>query len=150
MSNLDVLSYCNSLFELNSHAFFPFSVPTQKNGWDCGVFVCRYAFALYSMRDRDITFGDAKKDQYGIPLERAITESDAFQFDGSDIVRIRKELDFLINKLSEIYKRWKDANGIADEDADAEADDAVEMWIANNDEADEEADKDAVDDAENA
>ena len=105
VSNLDILSYCNSLFELNSHAFFPFSVPTQKNGWDCGVFVCRYAFALYSMRDRDITFGDAKKDQYGIPLERAITESDAFQFDGSDIVRIRKNLDMLIDRLSIIYKR---------------------------------------------
>ena len=129
---------------------FPFSVPYQDNSWDCGVFVCRYAHALYSMRDRDITFGDASEGTGRNPFQQAITDSKAFDFCQDDILRIRKELDSLINKLSVIYKRWKDANGIADEDADAEADDAVEMWIANKDEADEEADEDAVDDAENA
>jgi hypothetical protein len=29
------------------------SVPYQNNCWDCGVFVCRYAYSVYALRDRD-------------------------------------------------------------------------------------------------
>jgi hypothetical protein len=74
------------------------------------VFVCRYAYALYSMRDRDITFSDAKTGPHEIPFELAITKSENFQFHRDDMVRIRRELSLLIDKLSTIYKRLKDAN----------------------------------------
>ena len=88
---------------------FPFSVPYQDNGWDCGVFVCRYAHALYSMRDRDITFGDARKCPGREPFQQAITDSEVFRFDRDDIVRIRTELGTLIGRLSTIYKTRGDA-----------------------------------------
>lgn len=106
---------------------FPFSVPYQDNGWDCGVFVCRYAHALYSMRNCNITFGDAREGPGREPFQQAITDSEAFRFDRDDIVRIRTELGTLIGRLSVIYNMWKDANAIADNDADVEDDDAVEV-----------------------
>jgi Ulp1 family protease len=34
----------NDYFTFFSHAC---SVPKQTNGYDCGVFVCRYVYALY-------------------------------------------------------------------------------------------------------
>jgi hypothetical protein len=34
-------------------------VPYQDNCWDCGVSVCRYAFALSMLRDKVIKFGDS-------------------------------------------------------------------------------------------
>jgi Ulp1 family protease len=88
---------------------FPFSVPYQKNGWDCGMFVCRYAHALYSMRDCDITFRDARKGHGREPFQQAITDNKAFHFGEDDIVRIRTELGTLIGRLSTIYKTRKDA-----------------------------------------
>jgi hypothetical protein len=86
---------------------------------DCGMFVCRYAHALYSMRDRDITFGDSKKGGGRITfLELAITQSEAFQFGDKDILRIRTELCLLIERLAIIYKKWKKRNDKANNKAD--------------------------------
>ena len=81
---------------------------------------------MYSMRDRDITFGGRSG------FKRAITDSEAFRFGRDDIVRIRTQLGTLIDRLSIIYKRWKDANGIVDDEADDDADGRVEVWTDHN------------------
>ena len=116
-SKAHILNYCfRYLFLHHLIACFPFvSVPYQDNGCDCGVFVCRYAYNLYIMRNMDFTLNDIS-DSFNSSITRGV----AFQFDQSDIPRIRKEFALLIDNLSEIYlpirkeqdeaeKRTKDA-----------------------------------------
>lgn len=69
------------------------------------------------MRYRNVTFGDAKEPPEGRSFQQFITDSDAFDFDRDDIVRIRRELGILIGRLSTIYKTWKDANDQAEKEA---------------------------------
>jgi uncharacterized protein YxjI len=81
------------------------------------------------MQDFDITFGDAKHDNCWLPFERAITKCDAFNFDGSDIVRIRTDLIKLIDRLSIIYKTENIVNveeNITVNDDEDDADDVAE------------------------
>ena len=74
------------------------------------MYVCRYAYSVYSMCDRPITFGDARGASGLVPFQQAITDSKAFKFDGNDILRIRTELRTLISRLSTMYKAWKEAS----------------------------------------
>lgn len=76
------------------------SVPYQDNGCDCGVFVCRYAYSLFVMRGSDFTLGDMDERP---TFNSLITRGVAFQFDQSDIPRIRKEIASLIDNLSDVY-----------------------------------------------
>lgn len=75
-------------------------VPYQSNGFDCGVFVCRYAYNLYVMRHLRFSWDDYKEKS---PFNTLITNGPAFQFGDSDITRIRGEMSTLIGKLSELY-----------------------------------------------
>jgi len=75
-------------------------VPYQDNGCDCGVFVCRYAYNLYMMRHQKFTKRDYKERP---PFTSKITRSPAFQFDMSDIARIREEIATLIDNLSKLF-----------------------------------------------
>jgi hypothetical protein len=36
-------------------------VPTQKNGFDCGLFVCRYALGIYKLQEQSFTYEDVCK-----------------------------------------------------------------------------------------
>ena len=76
------------------------SVPYQDNGCDCGVFVCRYAYSLYTMRHQRFTRNDYNEEE---SFSSLITRGPAFMFDMSDIDRIRGEISTLIDKLSELY-----------------------------------------------
>jgi hypothetical protein len=77
-------------------------VPYQDNGCDCGVFVCRYAYSLYTMRHQRFT----NADYYEKPrFASLITRGPAFQFDMADIDRIRNEISTLIDNLSVLYLR---------------------------------------------
>ena len=42
---------------LSPYFHLTFPVPTQDNSFDCGVFVCRYASAIYQLRERNFTYG---------------------------------------------------------------------------------------------
>ena len=75
-------------------------VPCQRNGYDCGVYVCRYAYGLYVMKHLLFTWCDYTKDP---PFNTLITGSDAFKVSKSDIKRIRGEMSTLIDNLSELY-----------------------------------------------
>ena len=85
------------------------SVPYQDNSWDGGVFVCRYAYALYLMRNRRITYAAAGLETSHDLLEtrpyfrNLITDSPEFNFNLSDIGRVRDELKQLITNLSPKY-----------------------------------------------
>lgn len=92
------------------------TVPRQTNGYDCGVFVCRYSWGLFSIRSRRFSYREVgirksvSGDMYGpsSPLFRElITEDRAFHFTMEDIERLRREMKTLIEKLSGIYVRWK-------------------------------------------
>jgi len=97
------------------------SVPYQDNGYDCGVFVCRYGFAVYALllRGHNVTYADIGK--RGQPFRKLITESDEFDFNGDDILRIRGDLATLLDKLSDLYKEWKKASDEAEKKAEEEA-----------------------------
>jgi Ulp1 family protease len=62
-------------------------VPLQDNGCDCGVFVCRYAYSLYVMRDQVF-------DSVGIndAFQTLITNRPAFKFNKKDIARMREDM----------------------------------------------------------
>ena len=87
-------------------------VPFQNNTWDCGVFVCRYAYAVYQLRRRNFTYKDAglrvdKQSKKKGAFYQLITEGSEFQFDMRDIARFREEYKILIERLSEIFLQWR-------------------------------------------
>eukprot|EP00980_Cylindrotheca_fusiformis_P010725 scaffold2403_cov87-Cylindrotheca_fusiformis.AAC.3 len=82
----------------------PCSVPKQNNTWDCGVFVCRYAYAVFHLRNRSFTYGALGGRS---PFSRLITGGSEFDFDMNDIVRFRDEFRKLVENLSKVYSNWK-------------------------------------------
>ncbi len=91
-------------------AHFLSTVPYQDNGWDCGVFVCRYAFSVLSMRSIEFKFTPSSENYYEKRKKlqkewsKLIDNSEAFNFDVADIRRLRKEFATLIDNLSDMYK----------------------------------------------
>ena len=90
--------------------FVPFNtkVPRQDNCWDCGVFVCRYAFAMLQLLDTRI---ECKLADWRVAkfrrniIKEYITEKEAFDFGMDDIARLREEMAILIQDLHRIYKQ---------------------------------------------
>ena len=66
-----------------------FAVPQQENGFDCGLFVCRYLYGLVYLH----------KEQQKINLS-TIEDSHLFKFTQDDISRMRKEFAILLNRLT--------------------------------------------------
>jgi Ulp1 family protease len=106
---------CPSVFDFQPASRFIFcrTVPYQNNTWDCGVFVCRYAYAIHQLRDRHFTYKDAgmycdsgdKKTKQA--FYHLITDGAEFDFDMSDIARFREEFKILIERLSDTFLQWK-------------------------------------------
>jgi Ulp1 family protease len=93
-------------------------VPLQNNTWDCGVFVCRYAYALYELRHREFTYGDAGMycEEGGITrgsesraFHDLVSGGPQFDFNMKDISRFREEFKTLIERLSVVYQKMKSA-----------------------------------------
>jgi Ulp1 family protease len=85
------------------------SVPYQDNSWDCGVFVCRYAYAVYLLRERSFSYREANAfgERGNSRFLELITDSPEFSFAMPDIARFRNELKTLIEMLSGVYTPWK-------------------------------------------
>ena len=79
---------------LKSYCFFP--VPQQENGFDCGLFVCRYLFGLVYLH----------KEEQNISLS-TIEDSHLFKFAQDDISRMRNEFAILLTRLT-IYSSQLD------------------------------------------
>jgi len=78
------------------------TIPYQDNGCDCGVFVCRYAYNLFQMRDNCFSQFDLSDNCKDLFEYRGL-----FKFGMNDIARIRVEMDTLIRNLSTVYVRMK-------------------------------------------
>jgi Ulp1 family protease len=85
-------------------------LPQQDNGFDCGVYVCRYIFGFLCLRDRAFSFaefGCAGEQPDLNNINNIIATSGEFRFAPQDIVRIREELRTLIQRSSTLYKAYK-------------------------------------------
>ena len=79
-------------------------MPEQKNSYDCGVYVCRYAYNMYLMRNRSFKKADIdSKFKY-------ISNSAVFKFTEQDIIRIRLELNKLVERMTIVYNPILDNN----------------------------------------
>jgi hypothetical protein len=85
--------------------FFFFIVPSQLNGYDCGLFVCRYAAGLHKIRDEIFTFADIYETQS--PLLQKVTLNPNFQFNQAVVNEFRLQLGTLLDNLSSVYLNGK-------------------------------------------
>ena len=84
-------------FNKETYPLYKPTVPCQSNLTDCGVYVCRYIFAMYKLRSRKFSYGDAVAD--GEVCWQKLQNSTPFKFNKNDIIRIRKEIKTLIMNL---------------------------------------------------
>ena len=100
------------------------TVPRQDNGSDCGVFVCRYALAMFKLRHLEFTNKEAgiEKGSDSIPtghrftrrtstrrngpFSRLITNGEDFDFNCADIRRIRIGYQTFIRNLHPLYDQF--------------------------------------------
>jgi hypothetical protein len=68
------------------------------------VFVCMYAFSLYQLRHKQITYHEL---HVAKTLENFITTNDLMKFSMTDIEVLRKEMGKLIDNLSLVYLHEK-------------------------------------------
>lgn len=101
---------------ITKYLLFVLSVPYQDNSCDCGVFVCRYAYALYSRINLGITFGDWGDKRH--PFLKAITKYKQFEFDMRNIGEMRDDMSELISRLSAKFKLWKFEEDKKEKDAE--------------------------------
>jgi hypothetical protein len=122
-------------------------VPKQLNSWDCGVFVCRYAYSMLLLRHNEFTFSgsDNARGKCCMTSFKNLIKSDAFRFNLDDIARLRDEIRTLIERLSELYLDWKARNATRNNEeskkppaSPAEAE-LVRPWGITNDRTTEES-----------
>jgi hypothetical protein len=96
---IDVLCITNFVY------FISFLVPIQSNGFDCGLFVCRYAAGLHKIRHELFTYSDIYSTSS--PLLEKLTQNSNFQFHQRTVTEFRIQLGTLIDNLSSVYKFGK-------------------------------------------
>lgn len=120
----------DQLFTNGNFKLYDPQVPRQNNGSDCGVFVCRYALAMFQLRHKRFTRREAGLEPLGDEpstprsqrrsqsraFEELITNGHAFDFDVEDIQRIRQEFKTLIQNLQPLYDAVKKNRIKAEED----------------------------------
>lgn len=80
-------------------------VPYQDNGFDCGLFVCRYAYAMYKLAGKIFSYGELATMGPLQNVIRSITRSDEFGFGMEDMARMRREMQTLIRRLRALQGR---------------------------------------------
>ena len=125
-------------FYRESMPLFTPKIPYQDNGCDCGVFVCRYAFNLFQMRNESVFSQFDMVDNCTDLFE----DSGLFEFGMKDIARIRVEMKHLIANLSKVYlqkkklekakKKSKSKSNEADGNTSSEAAEAEETTDGGN------------------
>ena len=106
-THLKWLYYPNCLRKRTEYVFnflcrLALLVPRQENCCDCGIFVCRYAYNLYIMRNQTFSYSGVCEQFNGL-----ITKGRAFNFGMHDIARIRGEIKALVVSLTELYAQFK-------------------------------------------
>lgn len=95
-----------SPFDATSMRLFTPKIPYQNNSWDCGVYVCRYMYAMYLLRSHKFTYAEVGQSDDNM-FRDLITNNAAFRFGSDDIVRIRDEFMMLMERLSVLFFKWK-------------------------------------------
>jgi Ulp1 family protease len=83
-------------------------VPAQENGFNCGIFLCRYAASMYYLQDFEIRFSDVRNEQP--PLINILSLSPYFRFNQSDMDKFHAELLLIIKKLIMLYSTRNEVN----------------------------------------
>lgn len=89
-------------FRLESAPLYDPKIPYQNNSWDCGVFVCKYAYSVFSMRNQ-VSF--LRKDLE--MFSNTLLNFPGFKFDMPEIASLRQDIRILIERLSGLYLPWK-------------------------------------------
>jgi hypothetical protein len=76
-------------------------VPRQKNGFDCGLFTCRYAFGIYKLKDQSYTYEDVFKSK--TPLLKKLSNNAIFLFNQKVVDEFRTQLGKLCDNLHHVY-----------------------------------------------
>lgn len=87
-------------------------VPKQRNAYDCGVFLCRYTYGLlclkeecsFSYEEAGVKSGWTSRGEVAHMFRRCFSMGGTFDFDETDIERMRKECKQLVKKLARVYR----------------------------------------------
>jgi hypothetical protein len=89
-------------FPINITFLFP-SVPFSTVSINGGMYVCRYAYAIYLMRNRRLTYRTAGVEDPPPFFRHLITNSPEFNFGPEDIKNMGQEMKTLVGRLSNMY-----------------------------------------------
>ena len=105
-----------------SYLFLPTTVPTQQNGYDCGIYSLRFFFGILRKRFIDFCARDV--------FDRAasfVTRSSDFSFSPELITHLRERLLRLLSNLSELYIQCVQ---LEDTDPSQDSDGILDVWPA--------------------
>jgi hypothetical protein len=98
-------------FSPESYPVYNLDLPSQRNGYDCGLFVCRYIYALYNLSDQPYTYRSAGvSNPTGIGDQNVwstIERNELFRFSQDDVARLRDDFKLLIRNLSKLFVESK-------------------------------------------
>ncbi|GKY91404.1 hypothetical protein MPSEU_000112700 [Mayamaea pseudoterrestris] len=110
--------------EKSMRLFMP-EVPRQDNFCDCGVFVCRYAYALYQL-SKGTSFKVRDGHEGNQQFYKTITNAKEFKFDMEEIQLLRKQLMSLIERLHYLHQTYLTTKALREAAEEAKDDEKKE------------------------
>ncbi len=122
--------HCNDTLDKTSRPFTHRCLPLisakvvrQQNGFDCGVFTCRYAFNAIELLRKPLTMSDVQN-----KLKCFVSEDPLFNFTGGDITRMRIEIHNMLGAITEQFRLNAGESSAVVTQADAHDDVVVNLF----------------------